>query len=207
VTTTAFGVAAAAASVLLLCACGFSRDEPVGPSDADIAASVQARLDRQWELSDLEGIIVRPETTFERIVSPDEWGDVMSECMHRAGIHSWGYNSQSGLFVESARVSASDQLAFYWCFASFPTIDLLSAQQLDYIYDYYAHWLTPCLEANGYAVMNAPTRKAFRDASPAVGRWNPYSSLEEYPATPGSSARLRERCAPTLPGIEGWSEG
>jgi hypothetical protein len=199
-------MAAAAASVLLLCSCGFSRDEPAGPSDAEIAASVQARLDRQWELSHLEGIIVRPETSFERIVSPNEWGEVMTECMHRAGIHSWGYNGTSGLFIERTRATASDQLAFYWCFASYPTIDLLTRQQLDYIYDYYAHWLTPCLEANGYNVINAPTREAFRKASPAVGRWNPYSNLQRYPPTLDSRARLRDRCAPTLPGIEGWSE-
>ena len=202
-----FGLVAAAASVVALCSCGFSRDEPTGPAEADVAASVQARLDRQWELSDLEGIIVRPETTFERIVSPNEWGDVMSECMHEAGIHGWGYSAASGLFLEGGRASASDQLAFYWCFASFPTVDLLSEQQLDYIYDYYAHWLTPCLEAHGYNVMNAPTRESFREAPPSRGRWNPYASLEEYPRSLAASARLRAACAPTLPGIVGWSEG
>ena len=201
-----FRLAAAAASVLALCSCGFSRSEPAGPSDAEIEAAVQAKLDRQWTLSRLQGIVVRPKTAHERVVTPGEWGDRMSECMEDMGIDSWGYNSGSGLFIEGTVPTASDQLAFYQCFARYPTLDLLSKDQLDYIYDYYAHWLTPCIEANGYNVMNAPTRKAFVGAPRALGRWNPYVTIETYPATLEESSRLHERCPATLPGIEGWSE-
>jgi hypothetical protein len=198
-------LAAAAASILLLAGCG-ARDVPDGPSDAQIEAAARAALDRQWRLSGLEGIVVQPDYVPKPIVTDREWSRLMLECMDHAGISQWGYDEGSGLFIEGAQPTASEQLAFYWCFAEYPKVDLVSDDQLDFIYDYYARWLIPCLESRGFNVMNAPSRKAFADADPAIGPWNPYRALEQYPDTLVAMQDLADQCAPTVAGIAGWSE-
>jgi hypothetical protein len=204
-------VVAAAASVLVLPAMlvlgfRFERDVPAGPGDARLEAAVRTELDRQWQLSGLQGIVVRPDYVPAPIVTDREWDRLMLDCMDRAGVGQWGYDEGSGLFVEGARPSASDQLAFYWCFAAYPRVELLSAEQLDFVYDYYQRWLIPCIEMRGYNVMNAPTRKAFVEADPDLDQWGPYGALERYPATFGGLERLAEQCERTVPGIAGWSE-
>ena len=199
------------ASVLMLPALlvvGFRFDRPVpdGPGDEQLEATVRLELDRQWKLAGLEGIVVRPDYVPAPIVTDREWGRLMLECMQRAGVGQWGYDEQSGLFIEGAQPTASDQLAFYWCFAAYPRVDTVSDDQLDFIYSYYQRWLIPCLESRGYNVMNAPSRETFIDADPAIGQWNPYRALEHYPATFGDLEQLAETCERTLPGIAGWSE-
>ena len=196
----------AAACTLSVAGCALTRDFPAGPTDAQVEATVRARLDRQWGYSGLQGIVERPAFEPKPIVTQREWGRLMLACMDRAGVGQWGYNEGSGLFTEGSRPSASDQLAFYWCFAEYPTVDLLTTEQIDFIYDYYARWLIPCLEMNGYNVMNAPSRDDFAHADPSIPRWNPYRSLETYPRTPESVDDLVARCSPTVPGIAGWSE-
>jgi len=184
----------------------FERPVPAGPGDAQLEAAVRSELDRQWRLSGLEGIVVRPDYVAAPIVTDRQWGRLMLECMDRAGVAQWGYDEGSGLFIEGARPTTSDQLAFYWCFAAYPRVDEVSDAQLDFVYDYYQRWLIPCLESRGYNVMNAPSRKAFVDSDPALGDWNPYRALERYPGTFAELEVLAENCERTLPGIAGWSE-
>ena len=204
-------MAAAAASVLalpglLMAGFQFERTVPAGPSEAQLETAVRADLDRQWRLAGLEGIVVRPDYVSAPIVAERDWDRLMLDCMDRAGVGQWGYDEGSGLFVEGGEPTASDQLAFYWCYAAYPKVDLVSAQQLDFIYDYYQRWLIPCLEIRGYNVMNAPSRDAFVDAEPGGEQWGPYGSLERYPATFSGLERLAEECGRTVPGIAGWSE-
>jgi len=206
-----FGVAAVVASVLVLPALlvvgfRFDREVPQGPGAARLETAVRVELDRQWKLAALDGIVVRPDYVAAPIVTDREWNGLMLDCMQRAGVVQWGYDEGSGLFIEGSRPTTSDQLAFYWCFAAYPRVDLVSDEQLDFIYDYYQRWLIPCLETRGYNVMNAPSRKAFHHADPAIGQWNPYRALERYPATFVALEDLAKICAPTLTGIAGWSE-
>ena len=126
--------------------------------------------------------------------------------MAASGVVNWGYDATEGLFIPGDSATTSEQLQFYWCFEKYPTVDLLTRAQIDFIYDYYVRWLIPCLESNGYNVMNAPSRRAFRDADPSIERWNPYRSLERYPASPGASEMITAKCSPTVAGVEGWSE-
>lgn len=209
--TLLFAIAAAVASVLMLPAVlllGFRFDEPppAGPAQVELEAAVRAELDRQWRFSELEGIVERPDFVPAPIVTDREWNRLMLECMDRAGVAQWGYADGSGLFIEGALPTASDQLSFYWCFAAYPKVNLVSDRQRDFIYDYYASWLIPCLETSGFDVMNAPTRQAFIDQAPELGVWNPYRALDHYPRTRDSIDALTARCAPTIPGIAGWSE-
>lgn len=209
--TRAFRVTSAAASAILLLllganGCALEQRPPEGPGQARITSEVRERLDRQWRLSDLEGIIVRPRFEHREVIGASEWAPKMSECMAASGVVNWGYDATEGLFIPGDSATTSEQLQFYWCFEKYPTVDLLTRAQIDFIYDYYVRWLIPCLESNGYNVMNAPSRRAFRDADPSIERWNPYRSLERYPASPGASEMITAKCSPTVAGVEGWSE-
>ena len=210
--TRAFRVTSAAASAILLGAlfgvtgCSLESPAPVGPSQEQITAVVKARLDRQWRLSGLEGIIVRPRFEYRPVIGASQWAPKISECMAESGVVGWGYDASEGLFIPGDTPTTSEQLQFYWCFEKYPTVDLLTRAQVDYIYQYYVRWLIPCLESSGYNVMNAPSRRAFRSADPSIERWNPYRSLERYPSSPEARAVIAARCSPTVPGIEGWSE-
>ena len=206
-----FVLAAAVASVLVLPgllvgAFRFEQSAPSGPGDARLDQAVRTELDRQWRLSGLEGIVVRPDYVAVPILNERDRRREIVECMRRAGVARWGYDESEGLFIEGGRPSASDQLAFYWCFAAYPTVDLVSDEQRDFIYDYYQRWLIPCLESRGYDVMNAPSREAFVGADRRLPDWSPYRALERFPPTFAALDALRGTCAPTVPGIAGWSE-
>ena len=206
-----FRVTSAVASAILLVLCGatgcaLEHRAPEGPTPGEITAAVKDRLDRQWRLSGLEGIVVRPHFVNRPVVGASEWAPEISRCMARSGIMNWGYDEGEGLFIPGHVPTTSEQLRFYWCFERYPTVDLLTREQIDFIYDYYVRWLIPCLETNGYDVVDAPSRREFLDADRSIERWSPYRALERYPATPEESAVIAATCAPTVPGIEGWSE-
>ena len=186
--------------------CALERRAPEGQSPEVVAAAVEAGLDRQWKLSGLEGVVVRPRFQPRPVIGAGQWASEVGRCMAASGIMNWGYDPDEGLFIPGDTPTTSEQLQFYWCFERYPTVDVLTPAQIDFIYDYYMRWLIPCLESSGYDVTSAPTRTAFRDADPALERWNPYVALQRYPATAGERAALAARCAPTLPGIDGWSE-
>jgi hypothetical protein len=186
--------------------CALEHRAPAGPGAAVISAAVEARLDRQWRLSGLEGVVVRPRFQPRPVIGAGRWAPEVSRCLAASGIMNWAYDPDEGLVVPGHAPTTSEQLQFYWCFERYPTVDLLTRPQIDFVYGYYQRWLIPCLESNGYNVVGAPSRTAFGDSDPSTGRWNPYDSLERYPATPGARAALEARCAPTVPGIEGWSE-
>jgi hypothetical protein len=199
----------ASAALAVLCGvtgCALERHAPVGQSVAEVDAAVKARLDRQWELSGLEGLVVRPRFQPRPVLGASQWAPEVGRCMAVSGIMNWGYDPDEGLFIPGHTPTTSEQLQFYWCFERYPTVDLLNRAQIDFIYDYYQRWLIPCLENSGYDVIGAPSRAAFHDTDPSTERWNPYGSLGRYPATSGARAALAAKCSPTVPGIEGWSE-
>ena len=209
--TRAFRITSAVASAVLLAVCGatgcaLEHRAPAGPSPDVIAAAVEARLDRQWRLSGLEGAVVRPRFQPRPVIGASQWAPEVGRCMAASGIMNWGYDPDEGLVIPGHTPTTSEQLQFYWCFERYPTVDLLTRAQIDFIYGYYQRWLIPCLESNGYNVVGAPSRNAFGDSDRSTERWSPYDALERYPATPGERAALVSRCAPTVPGIEGWSE-
>lgn len=203
-------VAFVALVVVTMSGCSATTPPPVGPTEAELNATVRAELDRQWQFTGLDGVVPRPVLEVESIGTENGISVEFGECMSAEGFQSWGFSSDSGLQLSGtassdAEPTVEQQLAYYRCNARFPLVDTLTAGQLDFIYDYYQRWLIPCIESAGYPVAAPPTRKNFVTAEPEYGwRWEPYSALGEYPGD-AQYAALRAECKPTIPGIEGWS--
>ena len=191
-------------AVLALCGCVAAPTPPGGPSEAELDARVRAMLDHEWANTGLEGVVARPVVEAQSL--GEIWVPERFECVSEEGLSAWGYNLD-GLAIEGRDPTAEEQLRFYTCAARYPVVEMLSTAQLDYIYDYYARWLIPCLGREGHAVTSPPPRASFVSAGSDEGwRWNPYVALKEYPRAEPAITALHAQCPPTLPGIDGWSE-
>jgi len=197
------------ASALLLAGCTAPAVPPAEPTAAETAAVVQAAVDRQWAASRLEGRIERPELPPGEVASVSESGPALSGCLQDAGISSWGYSDSDGLVSgDGVRAGDEDQLVFYSCFARYPQVVVLSAEQRAFIYDYYARMNIPCLGFHGYGITDAPDRESFVSGSADLGsswQWSPIMSMTTQPDSDGEWERLERDCPLTVPGIEGWS--
>jgi hypothetical protein len=198
------------ASVLaLVCGstgCSATRRLPDGPSEAEVRAAVKERIDRQWMLSGLDGVRPRPLIAVQKVQQSGQWNPELGVCLREAGIRDWGYSPHEGLRIQNAVANPEQQMMMYICFARYPAVDVLSTDQIDYIYDYFVRWLVPCLELHGYQVGDAPTRAIFAARAVAGdGLWNPYHALTRFPGSPEEQSRLLEECQPTVEGVPGWS--
>ena len=202
--------AATLALTLALTACSTAVRPPKGATSAEIDSMIRVELDRQWAFTGLEGTVPRPEVEVEEAGSVYGYSEGFWNCMSTAGFESWGFSSDLGLQLSAAdgttsRPTAQQQLDYYLCNARFPGIDTLTVDQLDFIYDYYARWLIPCLRHEGYSVSDPPSRERFTtEEAEFFYRWTPYSSLVERPATDAANLALTAKCAPSIPGIPGW---
>lgn len=186
---------------------------PRGLSAAQRTAAVNAEIDRQWQLTGLEGVVARPDRIDPRIVAADSWGSGLSDCLNDSGVTSFGYDDSRGFSSvnddgSTTRLDAAAQLVWYSCFAKYPIVDLLSKAQRNYIYDYYETWLVPCLNSKGYRVVDPPTRAEFLvESNNGIGSqvWNPIWSIDS-PRTEAGQAVLQRECPMTTPGVEGWSQ-
>jgi hypothetical protein len=79
---------------------------------------------------------------------------------------------------------------------------LVSDAQADYLYDYFATWLVPCLDAHGYRFTETvPTRAQFVAGAAA---WNPTNSVISI-ITESDRSELFATCAPLPEGMfPGW---
>ncbi|MCU1544500.1 MAG: hypothetical protein JWM50_2365 [Microbacteriaceae bacterium] len=199
--------ALAVTGAMMLTGCTPSRGMPAAPTDAEVDAAVQSLLDMQWAATGLEGVVERPTLEAER--TSDQWSPGMDECVSEMGIASYGWSSTDGFALGSGeQATDAQQLAFYECVARYPAVTVLSHEQRDYIHDYYARTLVPCLGLHGYAMSFLPERDSFVAGTAdqdAGWTWSPYAALRQPPMTEEANAELTRECPPTLPGIDGWS--
>ena len=176
----------AAVALVALTLSGCVAAPPPGPSGDELAAFNQHLLDETWANTGLEGVAERPEVSPGAALEESEWSASMAGCMAAGGIPSFGTNYSSDIgfvFVPvggSPEASTAVQLLFYDCVARHPmipggTFEVLSDEQLDYIYDYYKKTLVPCMIMNGFRPTTAPTRVEFLAIA---GQWSPYYSVD-----------------------------
>jgi len=176
----------AAVALVALSLSGCVAEPPPGPSGDDVTAFNQRLLDETWANTGLEGIAERPEVSPGAALDESEWSTSMAACMNDGGVTSFGtgYSPDTGFeFVPvngSQDVSTAVQLLFYDCIARHPMIpsglfEVLSDEQLNYIYDYYKKTLVPCMIMNGFTPTTAPTRVEFLAIA---GQWSPYYSVD-----------------------------
>ena len=156
---------------------------PPGPTEDEIAAYAQVTLDRTWVSTGLDGTVDRPVVQSGATLGQGDWFTAMFACMQQEGYLDVGIGTSSeagAALYDSSGLSIDDpvaQLAFYKCAAAHP-IELsseyvvMSEKQLDYIYDYYASWLVPCVVDHGYLPRGIPSRSSFHESQ---GLWSPYN--------------------------------
>lgn len=199
-----------AAGAILLLASGCARELPSGPTQAEVDAYWDTVLAATWDNTTASQELERPVVESEGPIRRDTWWEVIMQCLSGEDVafSSLSYNNDTGFDIDfegsidqESRNAA--ELALYTCVARHPQDvvadgTLLSDAQMEYIYDYYQQWLTPCLAEQGAPVVGeSPGRDLFRIID---GQWSPYSQLG--PRTETEVARLTEACGPNRPPLD-----
>jgi hypothetical protein len=187
------------AASLTMAAC--STPPPPGLSVEQVAQITAAR-------SPSEEGLTRPIYTYVPIV---EWGSAVAECMNRAGYASYSAAVVSFTRGEAGLPGAGEQNALDTCLTVIQVdpVDrnILSREQLEYIYSYYARQLIPCLAEHGIEITDVPTREDFElsifiDGEFGYSTWSPYEGLSASPK------KVFDDCPPSPPGyayaLEDW---
>jgi hypothetical protein len=200
-----FAVVAAAASLCLLAGCATTA-LPAGPTDAEREAAISAELDRQWELTGLDERYPRPARIDQELVSADVWNTSLGSCLDSLGLEGFSYEETRGLVrYDGGRADPGQLLDWYECLAKYPSVLVLSADQLEYIHHYYTSWLVPCLGFRGYEVAEVPAASDLMMSGGFTSQvWSPYSTVTL--ATDEEYREVIAACPPTVPGVDGWSE-
>ena len=197
--------AALVAAAFVLSGCTLA--PPAGPTESELDAYHARVLDQVWANTRLEGIVDRPEVGVVATLDPSNWIKTIYTCLGERGVTEFGfvYGADTGLALHAADgrspMGERAQLAFYRCAAQyrldgadiFGSERLRSTAQLEYIYDYYAEWVVPCMLRTGYVVTYAPSREDFVASQ---GRWNPYFTVRDV-----DPSELERICGPQLPAL------
>jgi len=156
---------------------------PPGPSAGAIADHRAEILEKTWANTGLSGDA--PTATPRTPSTEMEWVEAITGCLTDNGVAAsgWSFGSDEGYALLSESGGDVDdpaaQRVFYVCVASIAapreTDDVLSDEQLDYIYDYYQEWLVPCVIMQGYRLSAVPTRTEFKALG---GEWRPFYSVD-----------------------------
>jgi hypothetical protein len=173
-------VATVAAVAIVLTGCSTPVVEQTLTDDAEI----QRVIDTKWDsFHERYPGITRPDVAIQKVINPDDWGDVVGQCMRDDGFPDVKVeNGQVGWTSETGQESAL-QLAFFVCEARFPidpkyTRDLTDAQW-GLLFDYYVTTLVPCLSTFGYEIPDPPSRTAFIENHGAGdAAWAPYMFVD-----------------------------
>lgn len=177
----------AGAAVFLLVGCQSMQRTPIptlAPLDeAQFEQLIQDTLqDRSDALTSRYPGLQVPHVERVRIVSPMEWAQTIAECVTDKGFSAKATPDGGVAFdgVPNDQGQALD-LANYECSVMYPMDPRYSTpltdQQIDYLYEYYVYDLTPCLENEGFAVAESPSRQSFRDTYGTQDMWSPYTDV------------------------------
>jgi hypothetical protein len=180
-----------------------ARPLPPGPTDADVARYYDAIADSHWDALGFGPSVERPATPATQFSTPETWAASVARCMNDAGFDEYSAQGGSLTITEpDPNPSTEQKLASYICELSYQpaavTGQILSAAQLDYVYDYYLRFLIPCLELQGETLDDVPSREAFV-AQSALGPWSPYWGIVTRDTE--RFERLRTECPPMPPGL------
>lgn len=200
------GVLCGAAVALALAGC--TAQQPDRPDAPHVGADEYSRLLEQTA-ADAMSIFrgkhpdVDPDSaSLIRVVDPSEWGAAFSDCLTNKGFSSGivGGHVETDIFPPDQTLAYD--VAVYECQVGYPIdpMQLLpfSPEELSYLYDYYAHDLSACLEENDITVDPAPTLQRFHDTYGKGEGWDPYASV-----TGISEDRFQELIVECPP----WPEG
>lgn len=194
----AVAAAAVGLAVLVLTGCVSAPHKPSPPTDEEVDAYVARMLDLTWANTGLGTNYYLPQGNAKPPAPPDEFITAMTECYGEQGWENetlnMSWDADNGYVLLDAQGNQSldpmKQISLFQCLAQNPADpvangQLVSADQLGYLYDRYATWTLPCIRSAGYRVDDVPSRNVFAATSPQS--WSPYAqlgelSVEEYDA-------------------------
>jgi hypothetical protein len=186
------------AVVVALVLSGCVAHPPPPATDEQLAEYTQHVLDQTWQSTGLEGTVDRPQVDAAQPAPMGDWLNSLSTCMKDVndGSFTFEFNSDEGYVLSGG--DAPTTVTLYTCIAANP-LDyrrdgggFLTDAQLEYIYDYYADWLVPCMVNHGYTMTDAPSRDDFVASQ---GFWSPYVAT----ANDVTATELEPLCGPERP--------
>ena len=171
---------AAAAIVLALAGCSAVRPPQPGLTDTELSNYYELRADTEWADTGLPDEL-RPPALPVQVVSGEEWGDVLADCMNDAGYDNYAGlgGGLSSYYVARPFDEAQAEVATLYSCQSAVRLDsdadyLLNPAEVEFLYDYYEQVLVPCLEVHNVQLNDAPTHAKFVETNAG---WNPYYSV------------------------------
>lgn len=202
-------VLAILAVVVNLTACSTEIRPPELPDYSPAELEAQTAADNQRALNDLLRDFPDaevPEVDRVRLVSLEEWPNAMAECLSAEGfvaIAEDGGLSTSAPFGQELPYAIS----YYVCSVEYPinprVMVPLVEDQIRYLYEYYTQVMTPCLDAEGYEVPEAPSLQTFVSTYGQSGSWAPYTLVAEAVSSQEEWDRINRLCTQTPAGLFG----
>jgi len=154
-------------------------------------------LEPDWEVPTDVGLV--------RFVEPDEYGRVIAQCVRDQGFDATetfdGGVSYGAVPDDQTRAQRE---AIYRCEVQYPLhpryLQPFTEDQIRTVYRYYVNELTPCLEAEGFAVGDPPSEETFIATYGTADMWSPYDSILRG-VSPEEWQQINERC-PQEPPLE-----
>ncbi|MCU1440536.1 MAG: hypothetical protein JWP85_1533 [Rhodoglobus sp.] len=176
---------------------------PPPPTDAEISL-IEAKGNVMWWNSMFPN--ENPQyVPVERRVSPQEHATVITACLQAQDIEGIQFFEGGGWVfdVNDSETVAAFQRIQWTCYQQYP-LELtderrstyLSKAQLDYVFDYFAARLVPCLRLEGFDVNPMPSRDTFMAESISTPMWNPYYELTPMPNQAGQWVPILSKCPP-----------
>lgn len=136
-----------------------------------------------------------------RAVGPEERGIAVATCLVERGYDSIG--DRNGAWQTDGIPPGQEEafaIAEFECLSAYPYFAELNrpptAEQLDWLYYYYTHSLTDCLESEGFAIFTPPpSRDVFIAALTGESDEIPWSPYNDVPLlADAADQKLRDTC-------------
>jgi hypothetical protein len=152
---------------------------------AEVESALAEKQDADWaQLAAKYPNAVRPEIDVIRTVNSAESTSAIADCMVSVGFPETKASPDGGLDygIFPTEQTQTHDIALFVCESQYPMdprFDTAPTEaQYEYLYHYFAHDLTECLESHGIDVPEAPTYETFRDTINSREAWSPYISYE-----------------------------
>jgi hypothetical protein len=183
-----------------LAGCVSPSPEPPPPTPAEIEAMRDAWAQEWWD--SLSTGTTMPDVDVIEVLPADDASARLTECLEEASVPGvtvygpgeWSYNGALG----DDATGTEAQVAWWTCAQQYPSDDLfgwmMSADQLEWLYDFFAQRHIPCLHTLGIDVVSFPSRDDFLRISQGSPSWLPFPDVMR--PTPASSdwSLIASRC-------------
>lgn len=141
-----------------------------------------------------------PDVDVVQTVDADTGWSFVLECVEELDIPGV-IVAGGGITTEGVDASQELERAIFLCNSAYPVdyssptdFGYFSPAELEYLWNYFATYLVPCLRAHGWDVRGMPSRESF--VSVPYVTWSPYWQLARQPVSAHSWRGMDRECAP-----------